>query len=153
MAHLWSNSKKHLIQVMDMLRYEDKQVKVEAILQFSLFLLRGNRSDEVINLIARNKDLLVEHLSSFEMAPSCSSANVVCEGIFITFIFSRPTSMALSQKARHRSAQGRLASVHQAGPFSKPSTKNPESETMQIMPPLCINTIKEAKSSAGLMSW
>ena len=32
MAHLWSNSKKHLMQVMDMLRYEDKQLKVEAVL-------------------------------------------------------------------------------------------------------------------------
>ena len=45
LAHLWSNSKKHLMLVMDMLRYEDKQLKVEAVLQFSLFLLRDNRSD------------------------------------------------------------------------------------------------------------
>ena len=59
MAHLWSNSKKHLIQVMDMLRYDDKQLKVEAILQFSLFLLRPKRSEMVINLMARNKDYLV----------------------------------------------------------------------------------------------
>lgn len=64
---MWSNSKKYLMLVMDMLRYEDKQLKVEAILQFSLFLLRGNRSDEVVNIMARNKDLLIEHLSSFEM--------------------------------------------------------------------------------------
>ena len=67
LAHLWSNSKKHLMLVMDMLRYEDKQLKVEAVLQFSLFLLRDNRSDEVINIIARNKDLLIEHLTNFEM--------------------------------------------------------------------------------------
>ena len=67
MAHLWSNSKKHLVQVMDMLRYEDKQLKVEAILQFSLFLLRPKRSEIVLNIMSRNKDYLIELLASFEM--------------------------------------------------------------------------------------
>ena len=52
---------------MDMLRYEDKQLKVEAILQFSLFLLRPKRSDMVLNIMTRNKDYLIELLTSFEM--------------------------------------------------------------------------------------
>ena len=65
MAHAWSNSKKHLVMVMDMLRYDDKQLKVEAILQFSLFLLRGQRSEQVLNIMTRNKDYLIELLSNF----------------------------------------------------------------------------------------
>ena len=65
MAHAWSNSKKYLMMVMNLLRYEDKQLKVEVILQFSLFILRGQRSEPILNIIARNKDYLIELLSSF----------------------------------------------------------------------------------------
>lgn len=77
MAHNWSNDKKNLIMVMNMLRYEDKQLKVEAILQFSLFLLRPHREQKILTIMINNREYLIELLSNVEVDDSDTSLKTV----------------------------------------------------------------------------
>ena len=54
-VHNWSNDKRRLRQIMELSEFEDDGLIYECILQLSLFILRPERSPEIIQILVRNK--------------------------------------------------------------------------------------------------
>ena len=66
MAAYWSNNVESLKQVSNLVQYEgDSIVKYEAILQLSLFILMPERSDKILNILAKNSKTYVSLISPF----------------------------------------------------------------------------------------